>query len=162
MDLANSLRVQTPDLVSFRDPTIQTVNVLDRRSGGVATRTANKDGIWEPKPSDIGTTATHDEIKNISEKLAFRKYIKDLDFETSKILQLENIERENIKEIETRLSMTRIDEQKMENIKEIETRLSMTRIDEQKMENIEERKNIDDIPTRIEMILSEHSSTSKC
>ena len=38
----------------------------------------------------------------------------------------------------------------------------MTRIDEQKMENIEERKNIDDIPTRIEMIRSEHSSTSKC
>ena len=29
------------------------------------------------------------------------------------------------------------------------------------MENIEERKNIDDIPTRIEMIRSEHSSTSK-
>ena len=38
----------------------------------------------------------------------------------------------------------------------------MTRIDEQKMENIEEEKNIDDIPTRIEMILSEHISTSKC
>ena len=73
MNLANSLRVQTPDLVSFRDPIIQTENVLDRRSGGVATRIANKDGIWEPKPSDIGTAATHDEIKNISEKLAFRK-----------------------------------------------------------------------------------------
>ena len=38
----------------------------------------------------------------------------------------------------------------------------MTRIDEQKMENIEEGKNIDDIPTRIEMIWSEHNSTSKC
>ena len=38
----------------------------------------------------------------------------------------------------------------------------MTRIDEQKMENIEERENIDDIPTRIEMIRSEHISTSKC
>ena len=101
MNLANSLRVQTPDLVSFRDPTIQTDNVLDRRSGSVATRIANKDGIWEPKPSDIGTAATHDEIKNISEKLAYRKYIKNLDFETSKVLERENIERENIKEIET-------------------------------------------------------------
>ena len=49
-----------------------------------------------------------------------------------------------------------------ENIKEIETRLSMTPIDKQKIKNIEERKNIDDIPTRIEMIRSEHSSTSKC
>ena len=38
----------------------------------------------------------------------------------------------------------------------------MTQIDEQKMKNIEERENIDDIPTRIEIIRSEHSSTSKC
>ena len=30
------------------------------------------------------------------------------------------------------------------------------------MKNIEERKNIDDIPTRIEMIRSEHISTSRC
>ena len=36
MNLANSLRVQTPDLVSFSYPTIQTDNILDRRSGGVA------------------------------------------------------------------------------------------------------------------------------
>ena len=38
----------------------------------------------------------------------------------------------------------------------------MTRIDEQKMENIEERENIDDIPTRLEMTQSEHSSLSNC
>ena len=38
----------------------------------------------------------------------------------------------------------------------------MTRIDEQKMKNIEERENINEIPTQIEMIRSEHSSTSKC
>ena len=37
----------------------------------------------------------------------------------------------------------------------------MTRIDEQKMENIEERENIDDIPTQIEIIRSENSSTLK-
>ena len=97
MSLAKSLRVQTPYLVSFRDPTIQTDNILDQRSGGVATRIANKDEIWEPNSSGIGTAATHDEIKKISEKLAFRKYIKDLDFETGKVLERENIERENIK-----------------------------------------------------------------
>ena len=79
MNLAKYLRVKTPELVSFRDPTIQTDNVLERKSGGVATRIANKDGIWETKPSDIGTAATHDEIKNISDKLAYCKYIKDLD-----------------------------------------------------------------------------------
>ena len=96
MNLANSVRVKTPDLVSFREPAIQTDNVLDRRSGGVATRIADKDGIWRSKPSNIGTAATHDEIKKISEKLAFRKYIKDLDFETIKMLEWEHIERENI------------------------------------------------------------------
>ena len=53
--LTNSLSVQTPDLVSFRHPTIQTDNVGNRRSGGVATRIANKDGIWETTLSDIGT-----------------------------------------------------------------------------------------------------------
>ena len=35
----------------------------------------------------------------------------------------------------------------------------MTRIDEQKRKNIEERKNIDDIPTQLEMTQSEHIST---
>ena len=97
MNLVNSLHVKTPDLVSFRDLTIQTDNVLDQRSGGVHTRIVDKDGIWEPKPSDIGTAATHDEIKNICEKLAFCKYIKDLDFETIKMLEREHKERENIK-----------------------------------------------------------------
>ena len=81
MNLAKSVPVKTPDLVSFREPTINTDNVLDQRSGGVATRIAYKDGIWEPKPSDIGTAATHDEIKNISEKLAFSKYLEELGFD---------------------------------------------------------------------------------
>ena len=100
MNLANFVLVKTPDLVSFRDPTIQIDNVLDRRNGGVTTRIADKDRIWEPKPSGIGTAVTHDEIKDISEKLAFHKYIKDSDFETIKMLEREQKERENIKEIE--------------------------------------------------------------
>ena len=142
MNLANAIPVKTPDLVSFTDPTIQTDNVLNQRRGGVTTRISDKDRIWEPKPSDIETAATHDEIKNKGEKLTFRKYIKDLDFETIKMLEQEHEEQENIKEIYTQLSMARIDEQKMK--------------------NIEERENIDNIPTGIEMIRSEHSSTSKC
>ena len=84
MNLANSVPVKTPDLVSFRDPTVNTDNVTDQRSGGGATRIADKDGIWRSKPSNIGTAATHNEIKNISERIAFSKYIKDLDFETIK------------------------------------------------------------------------------
>ena len=77
---------------------------------------------------------THGEIETIREKLAYCKFIKDLDFETSKVFEHENIEeRKNIKGIETPLRMTQIDEQKIENIKEhenienIDTRLKMTR-----------------------------------
>ena len=142
MNLANSVPVKTPDLVSFRDLPVNTDNVTDGRSGGVTTSITNKDLIWSPKPSNIGTAATHDEIKNINEKLAFSKYIEELGFETIKILQQDHEARENMKEIETRLSMAQIDEHKME--------------------NIEEGKNIDDIPTQIEMIRLEHISTSKC
>ena len=42
MNLANSLRVQTPDLVYFRDPTIQTDNVLEEVAAslpGLRTKT---------------------------------------------------------------------------------------------------------------------------
>ena len=46
-------------------------------------------------------------------------------------------------------------------MKEIETQISMNRIDKQKMK-IVERETIDDIPTRIDMIRSEPISTSKC
>ena len=90
MNLANSLHVQTPDLVSFRDPTVNTDNLLDRRSGSHATRILDKDGICGPKSSNIGTAATHDDIKNISEKLEFSKYFKELDFENIKMLEREH------------------------------------------------------------------------
>ena len=92
MNLTNSLSVQTPDLVSFKYPTIQTYNVDDRRSGGVATSIANKYGIWETTLSDIETAPTHGEIKMISENLAYRKFIKDSEFETRKLFERENIE----------------------------------------------------------------------
>ena len=98
MNLANSLNVQTPDLVSFRHQTIQTDNVGDRRSGGVATRIANKDGIWEPTLSDIGTATTNGEIKTISDKLAYRKFIKDSEFETREVFERKNIEHKKHRE----------------------------------------------------------------
>ena len=97
MNLANSVRVNTTDLVYFRDPPVNTYNVTDGRSGGVATIIADKDRIWIPKPSDIGTAATHDDLKNINEKLAFIKYLKELDFETIKILQRDHRAQENMK-----------------------------------------------------------------
>ena len=47
-------------------------------------------------------------------------------------------------------------------IKNIETRLRMTQLDDKQMENIEECENIKNIETRLRMTRSEHSLTSNC
>ena len=71
--------------------------------------------------SDIKAAAIHDESERISEKLVHRKFIKHLEFETRKVLGQENIEeRKNIKNTETRLRMTQLDDKQMENIEECE------------------------------------------
>ena len=75
MNLANSLGVQTPELVLLRHRTMQTDNVGEQRGVGVATRIADQDGIWGPTLSDIKTTPTHGDVVMISEKLAYRKFI---------------------------------------------------------------------------------------
>ena len=154
LNLTNSVSVESPDLVSFRDPPVETQNVTDGRSGGVATNIADKDRIWIPSPSDIGTAATHDDVKNINEKLAFRKYLNELDFETIQMLEQDHRARENMENIVTRLRMIRIDEQKMEERETIDD--SPTRIETIRSEPIS------GIPTRIETIRSEPISTSDC
>ena len=56
---------------------------------------------------------------SLSEKLAYRKFIKDSEFETREVFERENIkERKNIKNIETQLRITRLDDKRMENIEE--------------------------------------------
>ena len=75
MNLAKSVPVKTIDFVSFRDLSVNIDNITDGRSGGDSTSIADKYHIWSLKPSDIGTVATHDEIKNINEKSAFHKYL---------------------------------------------------------------------------------------
>ena len=59
VNFANSVPVESPDLISFRDPPVQTHNITDGGTGGVATSIADKDGIWRAGPSDIGMAATH-------------------------------------------------------------------------------------------------------
>ena len=46
VNFANSIPVELPDLVPFRDPPVQTNNITDGGTGGVTTRIADKDGIW--------------------------------------------------------------------------------------------------------------------
>ena len=77
MNFANTLGVQTPKLVLLRHPPMQTDNVGDRRDGGVTARVADQDGIWRPTDSNIRTAPTHGDVESISEKLAYRKFIKD-------------------------------------------------------------------------------------
>ena len=97
-------------------------------------------GSGGPHSATLKTASIHGKSETKSEKLAYRKFIKDLEFETRKVL-----ERENIEECKT--------------IKNIETRLRMTRIDDKQMENIEECKNIKNIETQLRMTRSENSST---
>ena len=99
MNLMNSLSVQTPELVSFRHPPMQTDNVGEQRSGGVATRIANQDGVWSPTLSNIKAAAIHGESETISERLAYRKFIKDSEFETREVFERENIEERKILKI---------------------------------------------------------------
>ena len=52
------------------------------------------------------TTPTHGDVETMSEKLAYRKFIKDSEFETTEVF-----ERENIENIGTWLEMTKLDDQ---------------------------------------------------
>ena len=71
---------------------MQTDNAGYRRDRGVATRVADQDGIWRPTDSDIRTAPTHGDVESISEKLAYRKFIKDSEFEISIVFERKNIE----------------------------------------------------------------------
>ena len=65
VNFANSVPVESPDLVSFRDPPVQTHNKTDGGTGGVTTRIADKYGIWQAGPSDIRMAATHSKSKSL-------------------------------------------------------------------------------------------------
>ena len=142
MNFADSSFVKTPELVPCRDPHVDTYDVPD--NAGVATGISDKDRIWFAKLREIGgTAATHDDLKQISETQKFKQLVKNIDFETFKTLEQENIERENI-------GRENIERENIE-LKELLIRLTTTRIVEQKTK-IEERDTIDDIPTRSEPI----------
>ena len=92
MKLANSLSVHTPELVLLRHTPMQIESVGKQTGGGATTSIADQDGIWRPTLSNIKTAAIHGESETKSEKLAYRKFIKDSEFETRKVFERENIE----------------------------------------------------------------------
>ena len=87
MNLANSVLVRTPKLVSFRHPPMQIDNVGNLIDSIASTRVLDQDRIWRPTYSNIRTTTTHGEIETIIEKLAYHKFIKDSEFETREVFE---------------------------------------------------------------------------
>ena len=88
MNLTNSTSIDTPKLVHFGHPSIETENVGNLIDGIVTTRIDNSDGIWRRTARDERMAHTHD-IETISEKIAHRKHIRDLEFETREVLEQE-------------------------------------------------------------------------
>ena len=89
MNFAISLSIESPKLVSFGDLPMQTDNVGHRIDGIVAIREVDLERIWRSTDRDYWMARTHDNIETISEKLAYRKHIRDSDFETRGLLEQE-------------------------------------------------------------------------
>ena len=77
MNLANSLGIQTPKLVSFGHPPMQTDNEGNPIDSIAATIVMDQDRIWRPTERGVRTTLTYGDVETMSEKLAHCKYIKE-------------------------------------------------------------------------------------
>ena len=80
---------------------MQTDNVGRHSNGSVANRVVDQDRIWRSTDTDVRTSPTHGDVETMSEKLVYRKFIKDSEFETREVF-----EQENIKNIGTQLETT--------------------------------------------------------
>ena len=87
MNLANSEIIDPPKLVSFGQPPMETDNVGNRLDGIVPTRIEQLDRIYRRTARDNRMAHTHDDIETISKKIAYRKHIRDLEFETREVLE---------------------------------------------------------------------------
>ena len=112
MNLANSLSIETPKLVSFGHLHMETYNVGHQIKGIVATGVADPNRIWSSTDMDNRMARTHDNIETIGEKLAYRKHIRDSEFETREVLERET-SNQNIENIGTQLDKTRLDDNQM-------------------------------------------------
>ena len=111
-NLTNSLSIENPKLVSFGHPPMETDNVGHRIHGIVATRIEYPNRIWRSTVRDNRMARTHDDIDTISEKIAYRKHIRDSEFETREVLERET-SNQSIENIGTRLDKTRLDDNQM-------------------------------------------------
>ena len=91
---------------------MKTENVGHRNDGSVATRVVDQNGIWRPTDRDVRIAPTHGDIETIIEKIAYRKYIRDLELETREVFERET-SNQSIENIGTRLDMTRLEDNQM-------------------------------------------------
>ena len=82
MNLANSPIIEPLKLVFFGHPPMETDNVGNLLDGIVTTRTESSDMIWRRTDREDRMAHTHDDIETISKKIAYRKHIRYLEFET--------------------------------------------------------------------------------
>ena len=85
MNLANSEIVEPPKLISFGYPPMETDNVGNQIDGIFATRIENPDRICRSTARDNRMGHTHDDIETISKNIAYRKHIRDSEFETREV-----------------------------------------------------------------------------
>ena len=85
MNLANSTIIEPPKLVPFGHPPMETDNL-----GNVATRIENSGRIWRRTVRYDRMAKTHD-IETISKNIAYRKHIRDLEFENREVFEKETL-----------------------------------------------------------------------
>ena len=88
MNLANSLSIESPKLVHFGHPPIETKDEGDLLDGIVATRIEKSNKIWRLMDRNDRMAHTHD-IETISVKISYRKHIRDSEFETRNVFERE-------------------------------------------------------------------------
>ena len=75
MILENSTIIEPPKLLYFGHPPMETDNIRNRIDGIVDTIIDNSDGIWRRTARDDRMAHTHENIENISKKIAYRKHM---------------------------------------------------------------------------------------
>ena len=76
MNLANYLSIETPKLVHFGHPSIETKNVGNLLDGIVATRIENSNGISRRTDREDRMAYTHN-VETMSKTKAYRNHIKN-------------------------------------------------------------------------------------
>ena len=66
---------------------MQTDNVGHRSNGSVATRVVDQDRLWRTTERDVRTAPTHGDVETMTEKLVYRKFIKDSEFEAREVFE---------------------------------------------------------------------------